>query len=172
MTLGEIISQYTKNHSMKDFLYESGLSKSYVYMLIHNKNTNGLPITPSLDTIKKVAAGMHTNFENIFEQLDDDTVVHLGNYSTMPDNLMLIYKMLPVESKEIVHQTIREEYEKNKNIITEYYRIKNLDKITNVEDAKFLVDYAVYFGDNDSDSIVIETANSIKKQSYKSGNNL
>ncbi|MBP5422466.1 MAG: hypothetical protein J6Y78_08515 [Paludibacteraceae bacterium] len=167
MTLGEIISQYTKNHSMKDFLYESGLSKSYVYMLIHNKNTNGLPITPSLDTIKKVAAGMHTSFDNVFEQLDDDITVHLGNCSAMPDDLMLIYKMLPIKSKEVIHEKIREEYEKNKSIITEYYRIKNLDKITEVEDAKFLVDYAVFFGDNDADAIMIETANSIKNKPNK-----
>jgi hypothetical protein len=85
----------------------------------------------------------------------------------MPDDLMLIYKMLPIKSKEVVHEKIREEYEKNKSIITEYYRIKNLDRITNIEDAKFLVDYAVDFGDNDLDTIMIETANSIKNKPYK-----
>lgn len=167
MTLGDIISAYTQTHSMKDFILESGLSKSYVYMLIRNKNKNGLPITPSLDTVKKVAAGMHTSFDNVFEQLDDDIVVHLGNCSAMPDDLMLIYKMLPIKSKEIIHEKIREEYEKNKSIITEYYRIKNLDRITNIEDAKFLVDYAVDFGDNDLDNIMIETANSIKNKPHK-----
>lgn len=167
MTLGDVISQYTKNHSMNTFLLDSGLSKSYVYMLIHNKNRNGLPIVPSLDTIKKVAAGCHTSFDNIFNQLDDDLVVHLGNYSTIPDDLMLIYKMLPIEAKEAVHQAIREQYDKFKKIITEYYRIKNLERITNKEDAKFLVDNAVYFGDSSDDYILIETANALKNKPRK-----
>lgn len=167
MTLGDIISQYTKSHSMNSFLLDSGLSKSYVYMLIHNKNRNGSPITPSLETIKKVAAGIHASVDDVIEQLDDDLVVHLGNYSTLPDELLITYKMLPIESKELVQKTIRSEYERFEAIIKEYHRIKNLDRITNKEDAQFLVDYAVKFGDSDDDWLLIETANTLKNKPHK-----
>ena len=38
MTLGEIIKEYAEEHSMTQFIKDSGLSKAYVYMLINNKN--------------------------------------------------------------------------------------------------------------------------------------
>jgi hypothetical protein len=163
MTLGDIISEYTKAHSMNQFIQDSGLSRTYVYMLIRNQNNNGSPITPSIDTIRKVSAGIHSSFDKVFDRLDDDLVIHLGNYSTIPDDLMRIYRMLPIDAKENVHKTIMEEYKKNEDIIKEYQRIKKMDKITDVNDAQFLVDYSVSFGDSDKDDIIIETANRIKR---------
>ena len=78
MTLGEIIKAYAEAHSISQFIKDSGLSKAYVYMLIANKNNKGEPITPSLETIQKVATGMHTDFETIFNQLDYDFAVRLN----------------------------------------------------------------------------------------------
>lgn len=166
MTLGDIISQYTKTHSMNDFLKDSGLSKTYTYMLIKNKNSKGMPITPSLDTIKKVANGVHSSFDKVFNLLDDDIVVHYGNYSSIPDEFVTLYNMLPIESKEHVQQTVRDEYEKYKDVIERYYKIKSMDKITDYDDAKFLVDYSIQFGDSDQDQIIIELANSLSKKHF------
>jgi len=75
MTLGEIIKEYADEHSITSFINDSGLSKAYVYMLISNKNNKGEPIVPSIETIKKVADGIHTSFEEVFNRLDYDFVV-------------------------------------------------------------------------------------------------
>ena len=58
MTLGEEIRKYRKEHSLSldQFAFKTGLSKSYLSMLENNKDPRGKPISPSLDTIKKVAA--------------------------------------------------------------------------------------------------------------------
>lgn len=75
MKLGEIIKEYAEEHSISSFINDSGLSKAYVYMLINNKNNKGEPIVPSIETIKKVAAGVHSTFEDVFNKLDYDFVV-------------------------------------------------------------------------------------------------
>lgn len=78
MTLGEMIRQYGEEHSIAQFIKDSGLSKAYVYMLISNKNNKGEPIVPSIETIKKVADGMHTDFEDVFNKLDYDFEVRVN----------------------------------------------------------------------------------------------
>ena len=78
MTLGEIIRQYGEDHSISQLIKDSGLSKAYIYMLMNNKNNKGEPIVPSLETIKKVAEGMHTDFEDVFNNLDYDFEVRVN----------------------------------------------------------------------------------------------
>ena len=78
MTLGAIIKEYTEEHSMTQFIKDSGLSKAYVYMLINNKNNKGEPIVPSIETIKKVADGMHADFDEVFNKLDYDFMVRVN----------------------------------------------------------------------------------------------
>lgn len=92
MKLGEIIKEYAEEHSISSFINDSGLSKAYVYMLINNKNNKGEPIVPSIETIKKVAAGVHSTFEDVFNKLDYDFVVKVEGqthenieYSTLED---------------------------------------------------------------------------------------
>lgn len=75
MTLGDIIREYTATHPMTQFLKDSGLSKAYAYMLINNKNNTGAPIVPSVETIKKVAKGVHRDFNDVFTELDPDMSV-------------------------------------------------------------------------------------------------
>lgn len=89
MTLGEIIKNYCDEHSITQFIKDSGISKAYVYMLIANKNNKGEPITPSIETIKKVAVGMHKSFDEIFNQLDYDFIVHLGSAYRDHDTLYI-----------------------------------------------------------------------------------
>lgn len=75
MTLGDLIREYTAEHSMTAFLKDSGLSKAYTYMLINNRNNNGAPIVPSIETIKKVSNGIHRDFNEVFSILDPDMKV-------------------------------------------------------------------------------------------------
>ena len=77
MTLGDIIKIYVVDHSMNDFLKNSGLSKAYTYLLIKGKNHVGSDIKPSLDTIKRVAAGVEKPFDEVFNSLDMDMEIHL-----------------------------------------------------------------------------------------------
>ena len=84
MTLGEIIKDYVEEHSISGFIKDSGLSKAYVYMLINNRNNKGEPIVPSIETIKKVADGTHTSFEEVFNKLDYDFIVKVEGANELP----------------------------------------------------------------------------------------
>ena len=168
MTLGEIISDYCKDHTKAEFVRDSGISKAYVYMLIENKNSRtGEPITPTIDMIRKVAKGMHTSFDEVFNKLDDDLVVHLStgiatSRTILPKEIANLYMQLTESSKEKVHQMIRDEYEKNKDLITEYQRVIHLKKITSIEDARILLDNTAAFGGVVGDEQLIELANIIR----------
>lgn len=82
MTLGEIIKEYADEHSMTAFLKDSGISKAYAYMLINNKNNKGEPIVPSIETIGKVAHGVHQSFDDVFTRLDYDFLVRVNTLDT------------------------------------------------------------------------------------------
>ena len=86
-TLGEIIKNFrmSKNPkiSMDSFSDLSGLSKSYISMLERNRDPRGNPIIPTIETIDKVAHAMRVSFEDIFEQLDKDTLVRVNSHSEL-----------------------------------------------------------------------------------------
>lgn len=92
MTLGEMIKQYRKEHSlsMEAFAKKSGISKAYISLLEKNRHpTTGRPISPSLDTIKQAAAGMQRDVDEVFAQLDPDLNIQLNNQSLeAPGNLI------------------------------------------------------------------------------------
>ena len=58
--LGKIIKSYVESHNMKrrEFARQVGLSHTYLNKLIKGVNDYGQPIDPSVDTLKKLAAGM------------------------------------------------------------------------------------------------------------------
>lgn len=78
MHLGEIIKEYRNknNLSMGDFAEKSGISKAYISILEKNRDPrNGKKVTPSIPIIKKAALGMNVTFDELFNSLDNDTVV-------------------------------------------------------------------------------------------------
>ena len=105
MTLGDMMREYTADHTMTRFLKESGLSKAYAYMLINNKNNNGAPIVPSIETIKKVAKGIHKDFNDVFSALDPDMQVTTKDdraetyYYTDPETAQLAQELF--EDKDL-----------------------------------------------------------------------
>lgn len=68
MALGEIIKDYRKQHgmSMDDFASVSGISKAYISVLESNRRpgTNE-PVTPTIETIYKVAMAMEMDAEKL-----------------------------------------------------------------------------------------------------------
>lgn len=78
MTLGEIIRQYRIEHGMsqRDFAKRCGMSNAYISMLENNRNTKtGLPVVPSLETIKTVADTMGVTLTNMLEMLGDEPLL-------------------------------------------------------------------------------------------------
>ena len=98
MTLGDIIKNYRKNKdiSMQDFADKANLSKSYISMLENNKNpSTGLPITPTLPTIKSIASAMGLSFDELFSIIDPDSEISLNDFDYSR------FGLLPVEKHEI-----------------------------------------------------------------------
>lgn len=105
MTLGEVIKQYRIENriSMDDFAKVSGLSKGYISMLEKNKNPKtGNPITPSIDTYKNVAKGMHISIEelmNITTNADVALVHDERNFfdeTTLPGYIPISKRKIPL----------------------------------------------------------------------------
>lgn len=98
MTLGEIIKNYRKSKdiSMQDFADKANLSKSYISMLENNKNpSTGLPITPTLPTIKSIASAMGLSFDELFSIIDPDSEISLNDFDYSR------FGLFPVEKHEI-----------------------------------------------------------------------
>ena len=73
MTLGDIIKDYRKSHSMSMDLFaeKSGISKAYISLLEKNRHPKtGKPIAPSIQCIKQAAEGMNVDFNTLFGMID------------------------------------------------------------------------------------------------------
>lgn len=75
MKIGNIICEYRKKHdlSQRDFAKLSGISNSYIAMLenVYDKRT-GKEILPTLDMVKKIAATMRLDINELLSMIDDD----------------------------------------------------------------------------------------------------
>lgn len=74
MTLKEIVVAFRTEHSMsqRQFAALCGLSNGYISMLEKNLNPKtGMPLTPSLPVLKKLAQGMDLSLNELFLQADD-----------------------------------------------------------------------------------------------------
>lgn len=81
MTLSTIIRQYRadKSITMQQFAEKSGLSKGYISML--EKGTqprNGKKITPSIETIAKIASAMNLTPDELVAMLDSNQRIYIG----------------------------------------------------------------------------------------------
>lgn len=77
MTLGEIVKEYRERRgiSQREFAKMAGLSNSYISQLENNQNTkNGLPINPSIETMKQVADAMDCTLDDIIRLIGDGFV--------------------------------------------------------------------------------------------------
>ena len=119
MTLGEIIREYASEHSMSQFIRDSELSKAYTYMLINNKNNNGSPIVPSIETIRKVSKGVHKSFNEVLLMLDPDlTVSTRDDFDETSESLSL------TDEETRIVLRYRQMSEAEKNLVCNMMQIK------------------------------------------------
>ncbi len=74
MTLRELVITFRteKGLSQRQFAALCGLSNGYISMLEKNVNPKtGLPVTPSLPALKKIARGMGLTLNDLFLKADD-----------------------------------------------------------------------------------------------------
>lgn len=77
MTLSDLIIRHRLEHklSQRQFANACGVSNGYISMLEKNKNPNtGLPLTPTLPMLKKIASGMGLSTNELLLQADDMSV--------------------------------------------------------------------------------------------------
>jgi len=111
MTLGDIIKEYLETHTVSEFVEDSGISKAYTYNLINNRGTNGAAPTPTLETISKVAKGIHSDFDTVFAKLDQNTILSAG-YRRAPERIFhdLVYFKITESSLGSFTVQIKEPY--------------------------------------------------------------
>ena len=73
MTLGEWVKQYRKMHgwSQREFAKISGLSNTYISHLERGYNSNGSPMSPSLETYQAIARATNCTAQDLLDFLDD-----------------------------------------------------------------------------------------------------
>lgn len=95
MTLGDIISQYRREHglSMDKFAELSGISKGYISMLEKNRTQRGGEPTPSIETYRNVARAVGVDTDALIRMVDgkislsntDFDVCSIPGVSPMPE---------------------------------------------------------------------------------------
>ena len=74
MTLKDLVIKYRADNglSQRQFALQCGLSNGYISMLEKGVNpSTGAKITPTLQALNKLAAGMHTTLNELFTLVDD-----------------------------------------------------------------------------------------------------
>lgn len=106
MKLGKIIKTYRdeKNLTQTEFGDRAGLSKAYISMLERNKNSrNGQPLTPTVDTLRKVSNVMGINLGDLLLKMEDEYInVAQNAIGDEQAELLNEYNKLSPESKNLV----------------------------------------------------------------------
>ena len=92
MTLGQILKEYRKatHTTMETFAENSGITRGYISMLERNVNpATGKGITPSIETVAKVAKGMGISLDDLLNRMDKNSIVSIAD---APDGWQLLTK--------------------------------------------------------------------------------
>ena len=87
MTLKDLVIKYRADNglSQRQFALQCGLSNGYISMLEKGINpSTGAKITPTLQALNKLAAGMHTTLNELFTLVDDMDVDVKTPFLRMP----------------------------------------------------------------------------------------
>lgn len=74
MTLADIILSYRNEHNLsrRQFAEQCGISHGFIAMIEKGKNPNtGLPLVPSIGSLRKLAAGLRMSLQDLMTQADD-----------------------------------------------------------------------------------------------------
>lgn len=118
MTLSELVQEYRADHglSQRQFAALCNLSNGYISMLEKNQNPKtGLPVTPSLPALEKIARGMGMTLTDLFAKVDDMPVDMLvgesenesapgteGGLDDLDKELMALLHDLTLEQKQFL----------------------------------------------------------------------
>lgn len=101
MTIGDIIKSYRAEHHISQDIIanRAGVSKAYISILERNVNPKtGQPPVASLKTINSIAKAIGSDFDSIFDQLDDDIKIAVGEQIPVRNGLKIkdkIKKRIP-----------------------------------------------------------------------------
>lgn len=98
MKLSEVISNYRSAHNLtvEEFAEKCGLSKGYISMIERGINPrNNKPISPTIDSVRKIAHGMSMSINELIPMLDSDTTIRLlkekmDDYSVIDNRILQI----------------------------------------------------------------------------------
>ena len=96
MTLGDYIKSYRERNrlSQRQFAGRSGVSNGYISMLEKNENPRtGLPLSPTMPVLKRLASAMGMNVQELLSQVDDlpiDQGTSVMDYEEAQQQLRLI----------------------------------------------------------------------------------
>lgn len=73
MTIGTLIENYQREHMMseREFARKCGISHTHINSLKKGVTTSGKKFTPSIDTLRKVAAGMGISTQALLMSVED-----------------------------------------------------------------------------------------------------
>lgn len=146
MHLGEIIKKYRTEHkmSMEEFAKKASLSKAYISMLEKNEDPRTKKeITPSIPTIQKVSSALGITFDDLFNQMDNDSKVLLNfddTLQTSPDLTEIVkYSSKVDESRQLlILNYAKEQYEEQ--------QLENKENAEKEDILKEIEDYVDEFG--------------------------
>ena len=123
MKLGDMVKNYRmeRGYSMEDFGKLCGLSRAYISLLESNRNpTTGKPISPSVNTLDKIASVMGMTFNELVASLDEDTIITSHNsLEDAADDLDKKYdKLLPRYARRYTDNQDKTTQSVDKNIDT------------------------------------------------------
>ena len=96
MTLGDYIKSYRERNSLsqRQFAGRSGVSNGYISMLEKNENPRtGLPLSPTMPVLKRLASAMGMNVQELLSQVDDmpiDQSTSVMDYEEAQQQLRMI----------------------------------------------------------------------------------
>ncbi len=89
------------------------------------------------------------------------------NSDSLPDKVAYKYSQLSTIGKEMIHNAIENEYDKQQIRLKNYKRVMSLDKITNLDDARAILGDLAAFGGYASDEQLLAMANAVLKTEKK-----
>lgn len=113
MKLGELLKTYRSRNkmTMKEFADSCGFSKAYVGMLEKGINpTTGKPVSPTVQTLEKIARGMGQDLDSLLKVLDEDQPVTISRVKTLDsEEIKLVdnYRGLNAEDKDFLWAIVR-----------------------------------------------------------------
>ena len=81
MTIGEIVKKYRvdKGMSVREFAEKTGLSSGYISMMENGINPrSNKPMSPTLSSLKKVAAGLDMDLDELLRRIDGEQEISLS----------------------------------------------------------------------------------------------